>query len=391
MPEKLYNSKAECCGCEACVNVCPKNIIEMRSDSEGFLYPYVINSVECISCSNCLNVCPVKNSEDVVDFSERGIAGYSNSQSEIKRSASGGLATAIAKGFIKNTQGVVYGVSYTDDFMKVIYERASNIEQLEHFRTSKYVQSVKGDVYKCVKADLNSGHKVLFFGLPCDTYALQRYLGKDFENLFVCSLICHGPTSQAVHEQYINSIKSDDSVFLKSFSVRYKKDGWKPYYIKAVFNNGKEYVERFDNSTYGVAFQYLKRPSCNVCSIKRSRIHSDLTIGDYHLAASGKVKPYNQDGVSSGIIHSKKGDYLISIADDFYVEETTVKNVMYSEAYHKCIAAKKNRKKFGIIFSDKGLIEACNLRSVKRIEREAGIKRKILRICAKLKKRLLRK
>ena len=372
MPERLhlYQKKSECCGCEACVNVCPKGIIKMVADSEGFLYPHIINPEICIKCKKCERVCPVKNSEEVTGFQERAVAGYSNDQNEIKASASGGLATAVAKGFLTSTNGVVYGVAYTDDFEGVEYGRASTEEELNAFRTSKYVQSRKNDVYKQVKKDLLSGKKVLFFGLPCETYALQLFLGKKEENLYICSLMCHGPSSPEVHKQYIKHLDDNCLDPIQFFSVRYKKDGWKPYYIKAVFKSGREHIEKFDGSLYGIAFLYFKRPSCNVCSIKRSRIHSDLTIGDYHLAAGGQFKPYNPDGVSSAFIHTEKGRYLVTIADNFYIEEIPVKNALYSEAYHRSIPARKNRSEFGRVFAESGLETACRIRSISRIEKQ---------------------
>lgn len=58
LPE-LYVSKAECCGCTACVFACPKNAISMLPDEEGFLYPVVDASV-CIGCKACLKACPLK-------------------------------------------------------------------------------------------------------------------------------------------------------------------------------------------------------------------------------------------------------------------------------------------------------------------------------------------
>lgn len=55
----LYKSKNECCGCEACRSICPKNAIEMKYDKEGFNYPFVIPDF-CIRCYWCLKVCPFK-------------------------------------------------------------------------------------------------------------------------------------------------------------------------------------------------------------------------------------------------------------------------------------------------------------------------------------------
>ena len=50
--------KRDCCGCNSCVQRCPKSCIRMREDDEGFLYPEVDESV-CIDCGICEIVCTV--------------------------------------------------------------------------------------------------------------------------------------------------------------------------------------------------------------------------------------------------------------------------------------------------------------------------------------------
>ena len=390
MPEQLYQKKSECCGCEACANVCPRGIIVMEADVEGFFYPKVTNPDECINCHRCEMACPIKNASEVPAFKERSIAGYSLSQDEIKASASGSLGTAIAKGFIKQG-GVVYGVTYTANCLGIEYRRAEKEDDLEQFRTSKYAQSRKLDIYQKVREDVRSGRQVLFIGLPCDTYALQLYLSKEYENLYVCSLICHGPTSPLVHKQFVQQLIGKQKCEVNEFSVRYKKEGWKPYYIRAKYKNGQEHLEKFAESTYGVAFLYMKRPSCNVCPIKRSKIHSDITIGDYHLAAGGQFKPYNPDGVSSAFVHTEKGDYLVSVADNFYIEEIPVKNALYSEAYHRSIPARKNRDEFGKVISSESLDAACRLKSIQSIERKLAMNVWIRKQGARIKKLILGK
>ena len=52
------NVKSECCGCGACLNVCPKKAISMNEDDMGFLYP-TIEMEECVNCHLCEKVCPV--------------------------------------------------------------------------------------------------------------------------------------------------------------------------------------------------------------------------------------------------------------------------------------------------------------------------------------------
>lgn len=56
----LFIKKDECCGCNVCVNVCPKNAICMKEDKEGFTYP-VIKQELCIGCNSCTRVCPIKH------------------------------------------------------------------------------------------------------------------------------------------------------------------------------------------------------------------------------------------------------------------------------------------------------------------------------------------
>ena len=55
----LFKRKSDCCGCTACFAICPRNAILMKTDSEGFEYPY-INEKECVRCYQCVNVCPIK-------------------------------------------------------------------------------------------------------------------------------------------------------------------------------------------------------------------------------------------------------------------------------------------------------------------------------------------
>ena len=55
----LYEKKEDCCGCGACLAICPKNAIIMKVDEEGFEYPYICSNL-CIGCYRCIKVCPIK-------------------------------------------------------------------------------------------------------------------------------------------------------------------------------------------------------------------------------------------------------------------------------------------------------------------------------------------
>lgn len=55
LPE-LYQERSECCGCTACVAVCPRDAIAMEPDEEGFAYP-VVDFALCIRCGRCIEIC----------------------------------------------------------------------------------------------------------------------------------------------------------------------------------------------------------------------------------------------------------------------------------------------------------------------------------------------
>ena len=86
-------------------------------------------------------------------------------------SSSGGYATAISKQFILE-KGVVVGVRYSSDFSKSEYAIAETIEELEQFRTSKYIQAEKGGIYQTIRNIKRK--KILFIGLPCEVSALYN-------------------------------------------------------------------------------------------------------------------------------------------------------------------------------------------------------------------------
>lgn len=366
----LYINKADCCGCELCSASCPKSVIQMKPDEEGFLYPLIESDENCINCKLCVKVCPEKTPGRTYNDMLSAHGGYIYEKTDLAMSASGGFATAISREFIKTIKGVVYGVAYSNDLSGAEYKRATTIEELELFRTSKYIQAHKGGVYTDIANDLRKGLKVLFIGLPCEVSAVYHKVGADNRNLFTISLICHGPTSPNVQADFITQLRQKKDAPITFFSVRYKLRGWKPYYIHAEYKSGKPYNKEFGVSDYGIAFQYLKRPSCSTCNYKYGNkefgIVSDMIIGDFH-AVTRDMPHYNLMGVSEACVMTEQGEKLVAILKDTcFVESIPLEKVLTgNRALYESIPERKEKRLFVATYKEKGLHKACNLKEIK--------------------------
>lgn len=195
--------KSNCCGCTACVNICPRNAIKMKPDVLGFIYPSVDEDL-CVNCGLCDRVCQFnKEYKDYSDgFDQIAYAFRFSDESELMKSQSGGAFYAIASHIIQG-EGIVYGAGFSDD-LNVQHKRVTSLEQLDEIRFSKYVQSDLGSVYSMILTDLKAGNVVLFSGTACQVAGLKSYLPTRYQkNLITIDIICHGVPSPAVWREII--------------------------------------------------------------------------------------------------------------------------------------------------------------------------------------------
>ena len=160
--KKTYNRPDDflCCGCEACVNICPTSSLEMMVDSEGFLQPTMTLPDSCTSCGLCNIVCPVLYPPYRSQIFENPIviAAYNNNDIIRKRSSSGGIFTLLAQKIISKG-GKVYGAGFDKDF-SLIHMGVDNIDDLESLRGSKYLQSRIGTCFYEIRADLRKKRQI---------------------------------------------------------------------------------------------------------------------------------------------------------------------------------------------------------------------------------------
>lgn len=284
--------------------------------------------------------------------------GYLDDESKLLQSASGGIATALAEHMLEEG-GFVAGVAYSKDFYRAEYIIIHDKSEVGRLKGSKYIDCDKRGIYANVKRLVESGERVLFFGLPCIVAALYKMIGSRPENLLTCELVCYGSTSPKIHKEYVTYLESKYESKVIDFSVRYKKEAWTPSYLHAVFDNGQVFEKPFYETEYGYAFSVFGREACYRCLFKGNNRQGDIMIGDF-WGASDRDKYWNKYGVSSIFAETDKGnDFLLSTAGIKLFPTTFVKA---AENNYTVIASKhrrSEREKFSELLSESGLIYAA--------------------------------
>lgn len=329
-----YIEHSDCCGCYSCMNICPKDAISMQEDERGFAHP-VINHDLCIDCGLCYDRCPVNNEIKQTGSFEPVSYSLSASPEICLRSTSGGAFSLLANQVLSD-KGVVFGAK-SNGLEEVWHDDTETIEGLDSLRRSKYFQSNIGFTYRKIKKYLRDERKVLFVGTPCQVAGLKSYLGKDYEKLITCDLICHGVPSKAVFRRFVKEVEELKNAKLK----RYYRDSaqWAPSIFACEYEfesenarcpnahlpfsekptaleersdkKGWKEVEPYDKDWFNQLYHsnLIQRPSCQHCRFCKIPRVGELTIGDdwryynQHINEPDKLK----FGRSLVIINNEKG------------------------------------------------------------------------------------
>ena len=297
---------SHCCGCEACSVSCPKQCLEMQTDSQGFYYPVFSNQDACIDCGLCSLVCPVLNPYDKKPRNSCSAA-YSD---EVDRQtcSSGGINTLVAKHVIQQG-GVVFGARFNSDW-DVVMDFTEKLSDLHLFSSSKYVQAYPNGVFKKVLSYLRQDRIVLFTGLPCQVSGLKHFLKKDYSNLITISCLCHSVPSPKVWRKFLNENCNEDMI--SSFNFRDKSNGWQNYSFKVKYANGHEQNIIAKKQYMDAMLKNLStRPSCSSCLFKGGKSHADIELGDCWGAETICPDFYDEEGMNIVITYSLKGQQLL--------------------------------------------------------------------------------
>ena len=318
MTKKYICSKKDCTGCFACVNICPKNAIKMKEDKLGFIYPEIDNE-SCIDCNICEKNCPQRNNiKSNKPF--KCYAAHHKIDAKRKTSSSGGIATTLYEHIIK-AGGVVYGVdsTYEND---IHFIKVSDLDSIKKLKGSKYVHAYIKDAYKSIKHDLNEQKKVLFIGTPCQVAGLKQFLKKEFENLYLIDIICHGVPSQLMLKEELKK----NNIDIENKKICFRDENG--FYLSVHSNKNEIFNIESQDSEYYRNFLdgHIYRENCYNCKYANENRISDITIGDFWgLSNDSKLKKTEKKGISAVLINTLKGQTIFEeIKDDIIYEERTV-------------------------------------------------------------------
>lgn len=303
--------KVECCGCNACGDICPKNAITFKTDIEGFWYP-IIDTEKCIGCDLCDKTCPIINIKELKKNDLPQSVCYAAEHKNIEvifDSTSGGLFSALAD-IMYHNGGYVGGAIFNEDFSVKQY-LSNNKADLPKLRSSKYLQSNFEGFFKQIRDLVKSGESVLVCGSPCQMAALRIFLGKNFDNLIIVDYICRGINSPKVWKKYLDSFEERYGYKVVYCKAKSKEYGWRNLTQKVILSNGKAYYETKDQSKFTQGYLSTGvycRPSCYDCKFKGYPRISDITLADFWGIENINKLLEKDLGTSLVMVNSQKGE-----------------------------------------------------------------------------------
>lgn len=309
-------SNEKCTGCAACFNICPANAIEMKYDTEGFLYPQV-NQQLCLECGRCKEVCPVLNRDKAEKQIHPEGTCYAVMAEDALRmvSSSGGMFSLMADEIYRKG-GVVCGAVYSEDYKEVHHIVSTSSEDLGRLRGSKYVQSDIGNTYSDIKKWLNAGQPVLFVGCPCQVSGLYSFLGKEYELLYTADLVCHGANSLYAYQSYIEEVANGKKISEVNFRDK-SVYGWStPIMIR--FEDGSVYNAAWDKSKWNEGFLggIINRKCCGTCYYAQRKRVGDITLGDFWQVHRWDEECNDWKGTSLVLVNTEQGKRLFDQVHD---------------------------------------------------------------------------
>lgn len=296
-----------CCGCSACVSICPTGAVSLSPDQWGY-YRRMVDGKLCIQCGLCTGLCPADHLPKNDNNTEPECYEFISSRDDILlRSSSGGIFTVLAN-LVLDQGGIVVGAAWKDDF-SVEHIIVDNKNDLWKLQKSKYLQSFVGTCFQRVKEILITGRPVLFTGTPCQVTGLRAYLGKDYDNLLAVDILCGNAPSAGFFKKYLDSSFPDG---ISAYEFRHKSSRlrWDSIHVQITKKDGTKLTRsgpREDDYQRVYHNHAMCAPHCENCRYQSLPRIGDISIGDFWW-----IKKHDPDldtfkGVSLVLCNNEKG------------------------------------------------------------------------------------
>ena len=309
-----------CTGCRACEQLCGKKAIRLIADKEGFLTATIDENC-CVDCGLCRKRCPQNRNDLFYGAPLSTLAVRLKDEQTLYRSASGGAFAGLAAWVIRHG-GVVFGVKY-DEEMRAVHSSAVTLDELDSLLSSKYVQSDTENTFSEVRRFLKEERMVLYSGTGCQIGALRSFLGKDYDNLILVDLICHGVSSPLLFKRYLEFLHQRHGGKVTEYDFRDKRGGWGLGYKYEY-----KYKYKYGSATADPYYTYfLKghtyRECCYNCHYAHTERAGDITIADYWGIEKYHSDFYSIKGVSLMLLNSVVGmNFWKRVEGDFEYKDS---------------------------------------------------------------------
>lgn len=300
-----------CYGCGVCASSCPKDIITIRLNKDGFYEPQISEADKCLKCGICLDVCSFNHEDRALkEIDIQSWAAWSNDEIIRKNCSSGGIGFEIGKQLIEQGFRAV-GCRYNVEKQRAEHFVATTVKEFEQSIGSKYIQSYTEEAFKQIK---RKGDKYLITGTPCQIDSLRRMIQKYRceDNFILMDFFCHCVPSMWAWKSYMQMLKPKiGNITYASWRNKFEygwHDNWLMYVVgdKSFVKSRKSQGDLFYKLFLG---DICLGPQCvKQCKYKYNKSSADIRIGDLW----GNTYMNNEEGVSALVSFTPKGANVIN-------------------------------------------------------------------------------
>ncbi len=323
----------DCYGCGVCVMACPKKIISLELNKDGFYSPAIHNQADCIECGVCLDICGFNHDETANSDRPFDIKAYGclSKDDDIRANCTtGGMGYEIARKAVENGYKACV-VEYDIENRRAQHYIADSVESLSKAKGSKYIPSWTEPGYKGIKLK----DKNIVFGLPCQIDSFRRLIRKFKveQNFQLVDLLCYGTPSLNLWRNYADSLAKQTGD-IEKVKFRSKAYGWHNLACVEIDGKKKRLIQTAEHCDFYRIFfsdSCLNKCCHGGCKYKLLKSSADIRIGDYW----GRKYSENDSGVNVLLSLTSVGDGMIAnLQSRCIFEHSSLEDAMDKQMAH---------------------------------------------------------